>query len=277
MENKEKLLSSKTGKVLFFDMDGTLTPARKKVSPEIFDALNKLMLKGHRICVVSGSPYDYIQQQLDLSSRRWNSELVIMPCNGTQVYLWSNSLGEYRQTYSTTMKSFLSASMELSDPYKELVTNILELQLYAMRKYNFTTTGNFVSDRGSMVNWSMIGRDASHEVRDAFSHEETKFPIRKHLRECLRVRLDASGLHGIDLTLGGSTSIDIFPKGWDKTYALKHLAPGVDSWFWGDKCHPLGNDHALWKALQPAGQSFAVETPEDTLNSLATLQAEGKL
>lgn len=277
MASKESLISSKTGNALLFDMDGTLTPARKKVSQEVFQTLNQLMEAGHRVCVVSGSPYPYIHQQLLLDGLDWHSDLILMPCNGTQIWSRSDSNQDYDQTYSVTMKSFLVDSTNLSDPYKELVTNILELQLYAMRKYDFSTTGNFVSDRGSMLNWSMIGRDASHEVRDAFSLEEASKPIRKHLRECLRVRLDDSGLHGIDLTLGGSTSIDIFPKGWDKTYALKHLAAGVDSWFWGDKCHALGNDHALWKALQPFGRSFAVDTPEDTLQSLGALQAEGKL
>ena len=170
------------------------------------------------------------------------------------------------------MRNSLNSTSSLPDPYGTLVTNILELQLYAMRRYDFSPTGNFVSDRGSMVNWAMIGRDASHEVRDAFSFEDDHKGLRKHLRECLRVRLDDSDLHMIDLTLGGSTSIDIFPKGWDKTYALRHIDPALKVWFWGDKCMPGGNDHALYQELQKHNRSFSVESPEETIASIEALQ-----
>lgn len=277
MENKAVQITSKTGKALLFDMDGTLTPARNKISSEMQNVLCELSAAGHAVCIVSGSPMNYIQEQLKTRENEYSDTLVIMPCNGTQVFTLSNSSSEYELLYGLTMKDFLEQNSSLTDPYKDLVTNILELQLYAMRKYKFSPTGNFVSDRGSMLNWSMIGRDASHEVRDTFTIEETTRPIRKHLCECLRVRLDDSGLHGIDLTLGGSTSIDIFPKGWDKTYALNHLSSDTEAWFWGDKCHPLGNDHELWKVLQPASRSFEVSSPADTLTSIKALQAEGKL
>ncbi len=169
------------------------------------------------------------------------------------------------------MREHLDKHSSLLRPYDELVQNILELQIYAMRRYDMPVTGNFVSDRGSMINWSPIGRDASHEDRAAFALEDSDKNLRKHLCDCLRVRLDDSDLRTTDLALGGTTSIDIFPRGWDKTYALRHLDPTVEAWFWGDKCMPQGNDHTLWKRLQPEGRSFAVDGPEETLASLKSL------
>ena len=260
-----------------FDMDGTLTPARKSISGEVHQALCDLSNQGHTVCIVSGSPYKYIQEQLKMSELKYPETLVIMPCNGTQVYTLDKLSGEYELTYKLTMKDHLSEHSSLSQPYRELITNVLELQCYASRKYGFPLTGNFVSDRGSMVNWCMIGRDASHEDRDAFTIEDREKNLRKHLRECLRVRLDASDLHMIDLTLGGSTSIDIFPKGWDKTYALRHLDESMSAWFWGDKCMPGGNDHALYTRLQTQNRSFSVDSPEETLTSLESLRESGRI
>lgn len=276
MESKRLELSSPSKKVLFFDMDGTLTPARKSIQNNVYNALQSLMEKGHLVCIVSGSPFHYIEEQLNLSKLDYTG-VVIMPCNGTQVYIQNDRNSSYDKIYEVTMKDFLRSNSSLLDPHRDMVTNILELQLYAARKYEFPMTGNFISDRGSMLNWSMIGRDASHEVREKFVVEDKSKNIRKHLRECLRVRLDAADLHSTDLALGGSTSIDIFPNGWDKTHALRHIAPGHESWFWGDKCMPGGNDHALWKKLNDHGRAFQVNSPEETVQSLQNLIQAGDL
>ena len=275
MENN--LLASVSGKALLFDMDGTLTPARKKISQEMVDALLLLCEAGHLVGIVSGSPYHYIDEQLKLGEVAYSENLYLMPCNGTQLYTQRVGKDKYEQTYKATMRGYLDKHSSLLRPYDELVQNILELQIYAMRRYDMPVTGNFVSDRGSMINWSPIGRDASHEDRAAFALEDTDKNLRKHLCDCLRVRLDDSDLRTTDLALGGTTSIDIFPKGWDKTYALRHLDPGLEVWFWGDKCAPQGNDHTLWKLLQPTGRSFATTGPEETLASLKKLQAQGKI
>jgi phosphomannomutase len=41
----------------------------------------------------------------------------------------------------------------------------------------------------------------------------------------------------MDFCLGGEISFDVFPAGWDKTYALKHLETDQISniYFFGDK------------------------------------------
>lgn len=258
-------------------MDGTLTEARRKISKPVVQMVKDLCTAGHTVAVVSGSPLHYIEEQLELSRIQYPKNLHIMPCNGTQVYTQCDTSSQYEQTYKVTMRDHLESHSSLSDPHKVLVQNILELQMYAMRRYSFPVTGNFISDRGSMINWSPIGRDASHEVRATFTFEDDKKNLRRHLCDCLRVRLDDSDLRTTDLALGGSTSIDIFPTGWDKTYALKHLDEEAEAWFWGDKCMPGGNDHALWANLQSSHRSFSVETPEDTLKSINTLITQGRL
>ena len=143
-------------------MDGTLTEARKKIQKPTVEMLHSLCTSGHLVCIVSGSPFAYINEQLDLATEKYPQSLYIMPCNGTQVYTQMNSHGEYDQTYKVTMRDHLEQHSSLADPHRELVQNILELQLYAMRRYSFPVTGNFVSDRGSMINWCPIGRKANN-------------------------------------------------------------------------------------------------------------------
>lgn len=254
--------------VILFDMDGTLTEPRKKITQPMITAL-KALSKHAYIGIVSGSPMTYIHEQMSTAwsttSALTSEKLLIMPCNGTQVYGHDDSTEIFKLTYKASLPDHLGTICAAPDPYREIVINLIELQGYSIRKYNHPVTGNFISYRESLLNWCMIGRDASHEARETFIFEDNEVNLRKHLCECLRVRLDASGLHEVDLALGGSTSIDIYPKGWDKTHALRHLGDAT-VWFAGDKCTPSGNDYALYSKLEPTGRVKHVHTPQDTID-----------
>ena len=66
----------------------------------------------------------------------------------------------------------------------------------------------------------------------------------------------------VTVKLGGETSFDIFPDGWDKTYALEHFLDHK-IWFLGDRCGDNGNDKEIFDALQPES-SFWVDGPRHT-------------
>ena len=63
--------------------------------------------------------------------------------------------------------------------------------------------------------------------------------------------------------LGGETSFDIYPKGWDKTYALKHF-PDHKCWFVGDRCTGSGNDKEIYDLLKKENRAFKTTGPEHT-------------
>ena len=266
--------SQNKNKVVLFDMDGTLTPARKEITYSIIQLL-ELVSTQAKIGIVSGSPLPYIKQQLALI---WDSNLInknsitLMPCNGTQVYAYNDFNGRYEEKYCVDFIENLTATFgdkkTAIEKYNTLVTDVLELQLkFLNANPGFSVSGNFVSYRQSLVNWSMIGRDATIEQRAAFSMFDRDTNTREKLRESLRVRLDTSGLREIECVTGGATSIDIYPRGWDKTHALRHFEDH-DVWFWGDRCSPGGNDFALYEALGPGKRSFAVAGPEELEASL---------
>ena len=64
--------------------------------------------------------------------------------------------------------------------------------------------------------------------------------------------------------LGGNTSFDIYPRGWDKTYALKHFK-NYECWFVGDRCEQGGNDAELYNYLAKDNKAFKTDGPEDTV------------
>ena len=76
-------------KIVLFDMDGTLTPARKPMEENVLESLKNLSNYA-KIGIVTGSGFDYVKQQCQLLFKQLPEEILnritIMPCNGTQVY-----------------------------------------------------------------------------------------------------------------------------------------------------------------------------------------------
>jgi phosphomannomutase len=78
---------------------------------------------------------------------------------------------------------------------------------------------------------------------------------------------------------GGQISVDVFPIGWDKSYALQYLqAEGfTEIHFFGDKTQPVGkivftpynhvsqggNDHEIF--VDPRVVGHTVASPQDTM------------
>jgi phosphomannomutase len=67
----------------------------------------------------------------------------------------------------------------------------------------------------------------------------------------------------VEVKLGGDTSFDIFPTGWDKTYALKHF-PFYSHWFVGDRCGHNGNDKEIYDILNYQNRAFETKSPQET-------------
>jgi len=261
-------------KTVLFDMDGTLTEARKPIKSDMVECIDRLS-KFANIGIVTGSPKDYIVEQLKLGIETWDAKtlrkITYYPCNGTQVYAYDKFLMSLEEKSSVTIKDYLETKGDSDLLYTHMIMNLLDLQSHAVKTYkDLKPVGHFISYRGSLVNWSMVGREATHEDREAFVKVDKELDIRKNLRSILRHRFDVFGLETIELALGGSTSIDIYPAGWDKTYVLNHVDE-KDSWFFGDKCEPGGNDYALYEKLKDDNRSFKVVSPDETIKKVEIL------
>ena len=246
---------------VLFDMDGTLTPARKKIEKNMVTILCRLSKRAD-IGIVTGSGYDYVQEQchdLLINPDIDPGSLTIFPCNGTQVYSWS--AGGWIQAYLASMED------ELGTDFRKLIKVLLKLQCdfaHDPRYQDVPIIGHFVSYRESMLNWCPMGRDASFSYRDDFVKKDNEKNIRNDLHTRFSTALIEAGIDNVQASIGGNTSIDVYPTGWDKSFVLRHLE-GIQSWFVGDACQPSGNDYALYTELSKFERSFVTAGPEQTI------------
>ena len=245
--------------IVLFDMDGTLTEPRESINEDMISVISDL-LEFSEVGIVTGSDSDYVFQQCKaLFENQYinKTKLHIYPCNGTKVYKWSTKSSEYEETYSVNMIEELG-----QDSYNNILSTCLEYQVCIGTIHNLPYTGTFLHYRGSMLNWCPIGRSANSEQRSEWVAEDKEYNIRDHFHKLLKKYIDKSGIP-VTVALGGSTSFDIYPVGWDKTYVTRHLV-GYDMLFIGDKCTGTGNDKALYDMLQPSN-SHETKSPEQTI------------
>ena len=126
-------------------------------------------------------------------------------------------------------------------------------------------TGHFISYRGSMINWCPIGRNANQKQRQEFVklNASVKPSLRKKELDKINYKINLKCNNRVTVKLGGETSFDIFPNGWDKTYALKHFT-NYTCWFVGDRCGRDGNDKEIYDLLQKENRSFWTKDTKHT-------------
>ncbi|KAF2156889.1 phosphomannomutase [Myriangium duriaei CBS 260.36] len=245
--------------ICLFDVDGTLTPARRSVSPEMLELLSQLR---HKVAIgfVGGS--DLIKQQEQLGKPS-------IPVTSLFDFCFAeNGLTAYRMGVPLASASFIQWIGE--DKYQELTSFILhyiaDLKIPKKR-------GTFIEFRNGMINVSPIGRNASIEERNEYEKYDLEHGIRKTFVQAIKDKFPDLGL---TYSIGGQISFDVFPKGWDKTYCLQHVesekASGVDYTtihFFGDKCYEGGNDYEIFTDKRTIGHS--VKSPDDTAAELRKL------
>lgn len=240
--------------VVLFDLDGTLTPPRQRITAENRDKI-LLLLKHARVGIVTGSTLSYVIEQVDPDL--FQAGLEIFPCNGTEH--WKMKDGSWKM-----ISQPISMRDHLGNDWRQLHKALQAMQADVMEVMpEIPLTGQFVSYRGSMVNWCPIGREAGPDDRKIFEDLDANLKIRVGLLVTLRDRL-AAVTKKLTVKLGGSTSFDIYPAGWDKSYVLRRFNDDETVWFVGDRCGPTGNDHEIYEALRDQGRSFKVDGPDET-------------
>lgn len=128
--------------------------------------------------------------------------------------------------------------------------------------------GTFIEFRNGMLNICPIGRNCSHAERQEFFEYDQKHGIREALAEELRQNL-ANDM-GLQISIGGQISMDVFPVGWDKRYCLQFLDKEFKTiHFFGDKTAPGGNDHEVFEDERTIGHK--VTSPDDTMKLLSKM------
>jgi len=247
--------------IVLFDMDGTLTPAREKADIPIAVALSELA-RISTVGIVTGSQYEYLVEQcgtiLNSIVGPDLSKILLFPCNGGQYYEWSNT--NWRLISDKNMRSHFGEK-KFNDIIKSCIC-ILNATLEEHDGWNLT--GPFVEYRGPMINLCFPGRQANKKDRKLFEHIDQEKNIRNLALRRLIGKMQFDNIEGVELKLGGNTSIDIFPTGWDKTLALEHLNE-YTVWFVGDRCTGSGNDKEIYDHAKQYNRGYETKGPAQTI------------
>uniref|UniRef100_A0AC11CWB6 Phosphomannomutase 1 n=1 Tax=Ovis aries TaxID=9940 RepID=A0AC11CWB6_SHEEP len=137
-----------------FDVDGTLTPARQKIDPEVAAFLQKLRSRV-QIGVVGGSDYSKIAEQLGEGDEVIEKFDYVFAENGTVQYKHGRLLSKQ------TIQNHLG---------EELLQDLINFCLRYMALLRLPKKrGTFIEFRNGMLNISPIGRSCTLEERIEFS------------------------------------------------------------------------------------------------------------
>ncbi|KAJ4462755.1 putative Phosphomannomutase [Paratrimastix pyriformis] len=230
-----------------FDVDGTLTPARKSITPEMKNFMARVS-EHVDIATVGGS--DMGKQVEQMGPTLLQEYKFCFSENGLVGYkdgikFHENSLkariGEER------LALFVSEAMKLINEFQ-----------YPVK------TSNFVEVRMGMINVAPIGRDCTYEQRlEFFEYDKIH-----HVRDTMIARLKAQ-FPEFAMVVGGQISFDVFPPEWSKAYCLQFCAGYQTIHFFGDKTAPGGNDYDIFTDPRVVGHT--VTGPDNTMALLAEL------
>jgi len=231
--------------ILLFDVDGTLTAARKKILPEM-EKFVKETQKKVVMGIVGGSDLDKQLEQLGPNCvKEWD---FVFSENGLVAFQDGESIGK------ASFKDHMG-----EDKLKKLINFILK---YVADLDIPINRGTFIEFRSGMMNVSPIGRNCSQQEREEFEKYDAIHKIRPTMVEALKKEFPDFGL---TYSIGGQISFDVFPNGWDKTYCLPFLKDrGFKTiHFFGDKTYKGGNDHEIFESSETIGHT--VTCPDDTV------------
>ena len=245
--------------LILFDVDGTLTPARKVIEQPMLECLQKLKtIPNIHIGFVGGS--DLSKQVEQLGEENFH------------LFDWrfsENGLLGYKGKKCIHQRSFVEALTETH--FKQFINiclGVLSTLDCPVKR------GTFIEYRNGMINVSPIGRACNQSEREEFEQYDNKHKVRENMISEIREKwieyITSNNIHGlpeIKFSIGGQISVDVFPKGWDKTYCLQFVEGEYDEiHFFGDKIHKGGNDYEIFTDSRVIGHK--VEKYTDTIEIL---------
>ncbi len=232
--------------IFLADMDGTLTPARQPMTEE-FAEFFLSFIKTNIFYVVSGSDLKKVREQMPKSILE---EIDGLFCSmGNEFYIRDQLI--YRNDFN---------------PEKDLLERLENYRKNTI--YDGPLFDNYIERRQGMLNFSVLGRNCSHEQRAAYKKWDDVHSERK------RIARELAELYPqYDISVGGNISIDIVPHGLGKEQVaakVREKFPQSKIFFIGDRTKEGGNDYSLAQALLQGGNAevIAVNGPDDTLKFL---------
>ena len=213
-----------------FDVDGTLTPSRQKIDDN-FAVFFSNFCAENDVYLVTGSDKEKTIEQIgeeiySLAQRVYN-------CSGSDVWQGETHIRSDDWKLSPSVRSYL--------------INCLEESSFPLR------TGLHIEERPGMVNFSVVGRNATMGERKLYVKHDTKIGERNIIADLFNREFPE-----LIARPGGETGIDISPKGADKSQIVNDFDPNDVLYFYGDRMDTMGNDYPLKKVIIDNDLGFAI-------------------
>jgi len=240
----------KQPQIIVFDLDGTLSESKIAIDAEMADLLCQLLTK-KKVAVISGASFPQFEGQVLSHMKCPPVNFSVLPANGSAFFEYK--AGEWKLVYEK----------KISDMQKILIRTAMESVL----KKNTDivpkkTYGERLADIGLGMTFSALGQEAPLSEKEKWDPDHVK---RSKIVADLKPLLP-----GIEMTIGGTTSINITIAGADKETAILALAEhfGVskknlfsDILYLGDSLFVGGNDYG---AIAAGVATQKVSGPADT-------------
>ena len=209
-------------KSYLFDVDGTLTaPMKKMESSFVFDFLS--WVEGKRVFIVAGSNIEKVQKQLPSS--------VLSRCEG----IFCSMANEFWQKGELIYRNEFEANIWLTE-------ELIRFQMYTPFPIRVKRggRGDIIERRPGMINFAPIGRNADIQERERYYEWDQKNGERARIAKRIEEKFPE-----LEARIGGQISVDIQPKGNNKSQATKWIRKNVggEMTYFGDRCLEGGNDY----------------------------------
>nr|CAG4644218.1 EOG090X0BFR [Lepidurus arcticus] len=246
-------MTSRSEILCLFDVDGTLTAPRQKITSDMEEFLLHEVKPKVTTGIVGGSDLSKIAEQMGGMDVIKKYDYVFAE-NGLVAYKNGELIGQ------------MSIQAHVGEEKLQRFIN------YALKYMSDITLpikrGTFIEFRNGLINVCPVGRSCTQAERDAFAAYDEIHGVRQKF--VTKLREEFSDL-GLVFSTGGQISFDVFPQGWDKTYALRYVEKDGfrDIHFFGDKTAPGGNDYEICSDARTIGHT--VRNPDDTREQLSVL------
>jgi phosphomannomutase len=221
-------------KVLIFDLDGTLAKSKSNLDQEMGSLICEI-LQLRYVAVTSGCSFQQFEKQFlsGLPKSTNLSNLFLFPTCSASGHYYDRRRRRFYQAYTN-----LLSARDVKKILKSFARVFAEIKF----PHSAKTYGPLFENRGSQITFSALGQEAPLRLKRKWDPDQRK---RLRMRKLLNRQL-----HDFEISIGGTTSIDVTRKGVDKTLCVEKLRErlGVkkkNMLFVGDALFKGGNDYIM--------------------------------
>jgi len=221
-------------RIIIFDLDGTLAKSKSSLDKEMA-GLTRELLRRRYVAVASGGAFTQFKAQFlsELPSDSNFRNLFLFPTNCASGYYYNIRRRRFYRAYN-----HLLSKREAKQIMQAFEIVFKELG-YVHPK---TTYGPVFENRRSQVTFSALGQKAPLRFKRRWDPKQKK---RLKMRKLLKDHLPS-----YEVSIGGTTSIDVTKRGVNKTLCVKKLTERIGirkqhMLYVGDALFKGGNDYIM--------------------------------